>query len=70
MTKEIITTVKLIASENMILTNGQVYGAVVFLSDGQSEYDFIEITQEEYDQILQETLLKDNVEINNFTQDI
>lgn len=54
MTKETITRIKLTASDGMVLTNGEVYGKIIFLSEGQNGEDFYEITDAEYAEILEE----------------
>jgi hypothetical protein len=38
----------------MVLTNGTNYGTVIFLADGESAYDYREITKSEYEAILDE----------------
>ena len=45
---------KLVASKGKILTNGTIYGRVLYLSEFLSEEDFFEITEEQYQQILLE----------------
>ena len=54
MTTETITRVKLIASEGMVLTDGENYGKEVFLAVDADRSAWYEITQEEYDKILEE----------------
>lgn len=54
MTTEYITRTKLIAGEGMVLTNGTNYGTVIFLAEGESAYDYREITKSEYEAILDE----------------
>lgn len=49
-----ITTIKIEADEGKILTDGTTYGSVIFLGAGKSANDFWEITQEEYDKIIEE----------------
>ena len=39
----------LTADEGMIYTNGEVYGAVIYLAEGVDASAFYEITREEYD---------------------
>ena len=51
MITEIITRIKLTASEGMILTNGTEYGRVVFLAN-DAENNWYEITEDEYNKIL------------------
>ena len=42
------------ATEGKILTNGEIYGAQIFLADGVDESAFYEITREEYERITAE----------------
>lgn len=44
--------VKLIASEGMILTNGETYGRIVYIGTGDSPSNWHEITDAEYNEIL------------------
>lgn len=41
----------LYADENMMLTNGEVYGSVIYLAENDEGKDFYEISQAEYDEI-------------------
>lgn len=52
----------LYAEEGRVLTDGQTYGKVIFLADGENGYNFYEILYEEYQEFLktQELLLKIN----------
>jgi hypothetical protein len=51
MKKEITTTrVKLIADDGMVLTNGEVYGKIVFLATTDSAENWHEITEAEYEE--------------------
>lgn len=40
--------VKMVATEGMLLTNGQTFGRIVFLGSGDSVDNWHEITEEEY----------------------
>lgn len=51
MKQETITSIKLIASEGMVLTNGETYGTEVYLGTGDSAENWSEITEEEYEGI-------------------
>lgn len=52
----------LIASEGMLLTNGDIYASEVWLGDGDSADNWREVTKEEY-QALQEAQLLNEPEI-------
>lgn len=52
MQTETITRKKLTASEGMYLTDGEVYGKEIFLSDGADTTRWREITENEYNQHL------------------
>lgn len=44
-----MSRVKLVATEGMILTNGEAYGRIVHLAVGSSPDDWYEITEAEYE---------------------
>lgn len=54
MKKEIISVTKLTASEGHILTDGEVYGRVVFPASGDDGEKWYEITEGEYEAIMKE----------------
>jgi hypothetical protein len=51
MKQETITSIKLMASKGMVLTNGEAYGTEVYLGTGDSPENWHEITEEEYEKI-------------------
>lgn len=53
MTQETITRIKLIASEGMMLTNGEVFGKEVFLGTGDTADNWHEITEAEAQEIME-----------------
>jgi hypothetical protein len=48
------TKIVICADEGKILTNGEIYGRIIYLADGMSEEGFYEITEAEYQKILEE----------------
>ena len=61
MKTEAITTIKLVAEEGKILTDGIIYGKEIYLAEDRSADEFYEITEAEYEKII-----KDNMEeLNN-----
>ena len=42
----------LYADEGKVLTNGEVYGKQIYLADGVTAADFYEITDAEYEEII------------------
>lgn len=48
-----ITVNKLIADKGKVLTDGTIYGREIFLGKGRSADEFHEITEAEYDAILE-----------------
>lgn len=53
MITETITTVKLIASDGMVLTDGTTYGKEIFLAVDADKDAFYEITRDEYNAIME-----------------
>lgn len=53
MKTETIVRIKLTAGEGMILTDGEVYGATLFLAEGMSADAFREIPRAEYEAMLE-----------------
>lgn len=49
MEREILT-----ANEGMILTDGNIYGRIIYLAENVDPSVFKEITEEEYDKILEQ----------------
>jgi hypothetical protein len=54
MTMETIELRKLIASEKMILTNGEAYGKEIYLGINDSPENWREIAESEYENFLKE----------------
>lgn len=54
MQKEQVVINKLIADDGKILTDGEIYGRVIFLGKDRTVDEFYEITEEEYNNILDE----------------
>ena len=44
----------LTANDGKVLTNGEIYGKVIYLAEGVDESNFYEITEEEYEKVLAE----------------
>lgn len=47
------TRMILYADEGKVLTDGEIYGRQIFLSDDRNAEDFSEITEAEYNEILE-----------------
>ena len=45
--------VVLYADNGKVLTNGTDYGKIIYLAEGVSEYMYYEITEEQYNKILE-----------------
>lgn len=43
------------ADEGMVLTDGKSYGSTALLAEGRSADEFWEITEEEYNEIIEKT---------------
>ena len=55
------TKVILYADEGKILTDGETYGTKIYLGEGRSADEFHEITEEEYNKILETEANKETV---------
>ena len=53
MTTTEIKTIRLEADEGKILTDGQIYGATIFLAANRNPDEFYEIPREEYEKTLE-----------------
>ena len=51
--------IKLVASDGKWLTNGEIYGKVVYLSVGGNPDDWYEISEEEYQEKTREACVYD-----------
>ena len=49
----------LTASEGYVLTDGEIYGTMIFLAEGRSAEEFHEISREEYERIMKEQEVRD-----------
>ena len=61
---ETIELRKIKADEGMVLTNGLAYGTEIYLGKNDSEYNWYEITEEEYEDILSSQENNDMVNID------
>ena len=55
------TKVILYAEEGKILTDGGIYGRTIYLAEGRSADEFHEITEEEYNNIVEAEIDKNNI---------
>ena len=49
-----IKTIKIEAEEGKVLTDGNIYGSIIFLAIDRKPEEFYEIPKEEYDRIMAE----------------
>lgn len=61
MKKETITRIKLTASEGHMLTDGENYGRIVYLAQGDEGDKWYEITEAEYDNISKQEDLENDI---------
>ena len=54
MQAETINTTVLIADEDKVLTDGEIYGRTIYLAKNRSPEEFHEITEAEYEEIREE----------------
>ena len=54
MNREILTTIKLTASEGHILTDGEHFGRIIYLPKGDNGEKWYEITEAEYEAKMKE----------------
>ena len=54
MITETITTIKLTASEGMMLTDGENYGKEVYLAEDAEKSLWYEITEDEYEKLVED----------------
>ena len=52
---------KIKAEDGKILTNGEIYGKVIFLAEGRDKSEFYEITEDEYKKIKEKENDKNNL---------
>ena len=67
-----VTTIelrKLTASEGMVLTNGETYGKVIYLGVNDSQDNWYEITEEEYNDLTkeEEPEIEEEVQVDEHT---
>ena len=55
--------IHLVAGENELWTNGEIYGTEIYLAEGMNEDDFYTITREEYERIEKDRMEKENLMI-------
>lgn len=52
------TRLVLYADEGKVLTDGEIYGKIIYIAEGASESDYHEITDSEYKEIVAEEAKK------------